>query len=158
LITFFGGFCVSADDESTNASWKLWWIFKGDSLNRMYFMMHFIQVFLGVWVLVSSKRKPFLDLLFSTCLILGYFLWVIIIVYAFKNTFQVYSNATGLIEGDWEEWGEYGAVSNFINLPFPWVAIVSYLLCGIMVGILITLYWLLQKNKKYSFANNYIGK
>jgi hypothetical protein len=23
LITFFGGFCVSADDESTNASWKL---------------------------------------------------------------------------------------------------------------------------------------
>jgi hypothetical protein len=147
IVTFLGNFCVQNDFPSIDAAWNWKWIFLGDEMNRMYFMMHFILLFFSPFVLLNSTRTWWLDITCCVGFILSYFGYVLICV----HKFNVDSNATGLVPGDWEPGGEYGNVASFLPLPFPWIVVVAYLLVTALIIGWIFLYWWLQKNKKYTY-------
>ncbi|MDR1851013.1 MAG: DUF5378 domain-containing protein [Mycoplasmataceae bacterium] len=148
IITFLGNFCVWNDFDSINAKWDFQWIFLGDDMNRMYFMMHFILLFISPFVLLNSKRTWWLDISCCVGFILMYFGYVLICA----HKFDVYSNATGLVPGDWELGGEYENVASFLHLPYPWIVVVAYSLVTLLIISWIFLFWWLQKNKKYIYT------
>jgi hypothetical protein len=58
LITILGGI----GDEFQDSDVSVWrYIFVGDSLNPMYFMMHYINVLVGALVLVSVPKMRLAD-------------------------------------------------------------------------------------------------
>jgi len=67
--------------------------------------------------------------------------------------YNVVSNATGMVEGDWDMGGEYYGVAGFIKLPFPWICVVSFLLVTLLIAGFIAGYHFLQKNKRYVVSN-----
>jgi hypothetical protein len=144
LVTLIGGICFNNFD-SVNAKWDAKWIFLGDSENKMYFMIHFLQVIFGGWVLLNSKRVIWKD--FVNCLgfIAVYFAYVLICI----HTLHVTENATGLVPNDWGPDGEYGDVSKLFHLSFPWVMIVGFTLVAIFIVLTMVFYWLIQKGSWY---------
>jgi Ca2+/Na+ antiporter len=124
----------------------------GDEPNSMYFMIHFILLFFGPLIILNTKRTFWKDACSGICFILLYFGYVLIMV----HTFSVTNNATGLVPGDWNEWGEYGAVDNLLHLSFPYIVPVAFGLVTLFILLVMYLYGLLQKNKQYIY--NYSNK
>jgi hypothetical protein len=102
-------------------------------------MMHFILVIFGFWTLLNSRVKLLKTPIYGISFFLIYLLYVLIV----SSIFAIDSNVSGIYANDWET-GEYSSVKYYINLPYPGIMIVSFLL-GIIFGyILVLVFWFLQ--------------
>ena len=133
FITVFFGCAFDSLDETSLAEY----IFIGAGNNKLYFLMHFIILILGLIVYLNSPRFTWKSTLAFHLFMIGYLLYVFILM----KTLNLTNNVTGEAYGDWFPIGggqpEYGAVVEFLPLDYPSIMWVSYLLIWIVFILLI---------------------
>ena len=151
-IAFFGGMITiyfgCAFDELDGASLPEY-IFKGVFPNHLYFLLHFVILMLGWIVYLNSPRFTWKSVLGIHIFLIGYLLYVFIFVKVYGLT----NNVTGEAYGDWfatpDGYAQYGSVSSFINLDYPAIMWVSYLLVWSFLMTMIVLKHFLTFNHLY---------
>jgi hypothetical protein len=141
LITLFGEIFPNSDGD---VEWTFHYIFIGNSPNEMYFMIHFINLFLGIFVLANVPKLGWKGNIYCAIFILVYFGYVFVIVAIFDCLY----NTTGVTGYDWLPGGEYGSVAQILGLSFPTVMYVAYFLITLFIVSVIWLQTYLM-NKKY---------
>ncbi len=130
-VTIFGQ-CIFQD---ISADQFIEYFFIGIVPNRMYFMMHFLSMFMAVWVLMECDRFCIKDH-FRTFMF--YCVWIMYITLC-SRLLDIEWNVTGLVENDWiSPNGEYHVVYNLFKLPFPYITIFWYTVV-LVVNYLMTL-------------------
>jgi hypothetical protein len=147
LINMVGIMFSNDANSGKTAIWSAKYIFLGISKNdRLYFMMHFLQIIFGVLILLNSKVKLWRDFLNCTIFFACFIVYVLFMI----NIFNVAHGATGLVPGDWDVGGEYYQVAVFLQLPFPIIALVTFGIVGLIIFGIISLFEKFQRNGKYS--------
>lgn len=137
LITIYFG--CSQDDlgEASLAQY----LFVGIGNNKLYYLMHFVILVLGVIVLLNGRRFTWKAWLGIQGFLIAYLLYVLI----FVKTLHLTNNVTGLAYGDWypfpssNSFAQYNTVAQvFNNMPFPNIMWLSYFLVWLFLMLLIT--------------------
>ncbi|MGL6125354.1 MAG: DUF5378 family protein [Metamycoplasmataceae bacterium] len=129
VVTIFGQISQEGVGASNNlyvvtTSWDF--IFG----NEGYFLMHYFSIIFGLIILMNSKGFGLYGIGGAVAFPMVYFSYVMIIV----TQFNVTQNATGLVEGDWTENGQYATVWKiFGELPFPYITILCYSLVAVYI-------------------------
>lgn len=111
------------------------YIFVGFVPNRLYFMMHFMSLFLGVLTLVLAPpftKKNYIWIFGWLCFWLAYELIMIAVL-------GIEYNATGLVPNDWFI-GQYYNVYKLIPMSFPLIVIVWYIVAVLVNYILVLIF------------------
>jgi hypothetical protein len=123
------------------------WIIFGDSLNPMYFMMHFINIVLATLVLLSTPKIRFRQYLYTNLFAAIYYIYVLICIYVLN----VHQNVSGLQPYDWQ-FGEYNGVMQILGFPdrlwYLAALIALFFSYGIIV-LIICLFSVIQRAHKY---------
>jgi hypothetical protein len=150
----FGGISTGECDPT----WSFKWIFLGDDLNPMYYSMHFINLFFGVWVLLNCDNTKWKRIIaYDSLFICFYILYVYIVV----NRYGVTENATGVVDIDWIS-GEYSNVATFFGIDLyanpekiGLVRTLGWSFSLIAIALIIFIFIALQKwTKRYKSLNS----
>jgi hypothetical protein len=142
LITILGGI----GDEMQMNDGTIWhYIFIGDSLNPMYFMMHYINVFMGILVLVSVPKMRWADWIYCNLFAGGYYFYVAMCMISFNLT----NNVSGLNLNDWSDGGEYSSVAQIFGSSPGVAAGLGFTLCYLVITGFIFAQNRLQHLKRY---------
>lgn len=142
LITIFGGMYNQTLGPNESLAH---FIFLGTNLNKIYFMMHFYLLVMGLSTILTNKSYRWNDVLTSHVIAISYLIYVYILVKFLDLT----NNVTGLAYGDWlglqNYIGEYATVFTFFithfnkNLEWFQVMWISYFLVWLTVVIIMIL-------------------
>jgi hypothetical protein len=77
----------------------------------MYFMLHYINIFIGVLVLVSVPKMRWADWIYCNIFAGCYYFYVAMCMIFLKVTY----NVSGLNLHDWSDGGEYSSVAQIFN-------------------------------------------
>jgi hypothetical protein len=128
-------------------SWveSIWhYIFIGDSINPMYFMMHYINVFIGILVLVSVPKMRWADWIYCNLFAGFYYSYVAICMISF----HLQQNVSGLSLYDWSE-GEYASVAQIFHTTPVGAAAIGFSLSYLVISGFIFSQNRLQLLKRY---------
>ena len=137
------------------------YLFVGHSGNELYFILHAYLIVMGFMLVFQSNVNKLKYLWTYYAFIIGYFLYVFIIV----ATTKVEYNTSGISIRDWLTReqnlafengfavnGEYSGVSKvFGGIPFPWIAVLAYFLGWLVITIITLLQVLMGSSKTKSF-------
>lgn len=141
-------------DTDTNASWTIEFIFFGSDPNYCYFIMHFLQVVLGVGVLLNTPSGGWKNWLATLLVTLAFYGYVAIVMAATGCRW----NTSGLSINDWLEDGEYHFVSKLFGMPPRVCQCVGIpLLFGVGCGICAVKDYVFNKGH-FSYGNAFSGK
>lgn len=138
---------IATSDPSAEISAKF--LFLGNAPNQIFFIMHLYVIVCGTMVLSNSRNRTWWNLLDCHIFAALYFGYVCFVSYTTNTTW----NVTGINENDWTIGayrGEYSEVSNILNLKWPNVMIVSFVMAYVfVVGIAsINISWKIKQQKK----------
>jgi hypothetical protein len=141
LITILGG--ISSELQQNDGT--IWhYIFIGDTSNPMYFMMHYINVFIGIAVLVSTPKMRLADWIYCNLFAGCYYLYVAICMISFHLTM----NVSGLSLYDWS-YGEYAPVAQIFHTSPAGAAALGFILSYTIISGFIFAQNRLQLLKRY---------
>ncbi len=147
LVTIFGGM---GSAELEGVAWYTF-VFLGQGINKLYFIMHYWMVIMSVLVILNSRTYTRWSWAGIHAVTIAFFAYVYIIVISFGIT----NNATGIVKGDWYgEYAQYASLANILNIPFPWIPVVCYMIVYICVMFLMYIKTHFTKDEKL-FAGNY---
>ncbi len=157
LVTIFGGMASATLDPGV--TWYNF-IFLGQGINKLYFIMHYWMIIMSVIVILNSRTYTRWSWMGIHIVTIAFFAYVYIIVISFGVT----NNATGIVEGDWYgDYAQYADLANILNIPFPWIPVVCYLIVYTCVMFLMYIKThftndeeLLSINYEPWYKNNYI--
>ncbi|VEU75448.1 Uncharacterised protein [Mycoplasmopsis maculosa] len=93
-------------DSSSLLDYK--YLFIGTDANKMYFMMHYQLMLFGfIYFILTPKFKLITLFNIST----GLFIYMLYVIFI-SRLYNVTQNATGLVEFDWSEYGEYSVLGS----------------------------------------------
>lgn len=144
-ITIFGQ--IMFEKIGVNGSSHLlkttWWeyIF----LNKLYFLMHFYIFVMAFIIILNSKSLNWYKVLVAHVYAILFFTYVTIMIFAYNIEY----NATGLVQNDWIQGGQYEVVGKIFNLPWPGQPILCFILVWIWILIMMCLRNTLVVDKKY---------
>ncbi|MDR3257884.1 MAG: DUF5378 domain-containing protein [Mycoplasmataceae bacterium] len=138
LITILGGI----GQDSPELTWQ--YIFIGNDVNPMYFMMHWINVVMGILVLVSVPKMRWADWIYCNLFAGCYYSYVAIMMTAFN----LQQNVSGLCIFDWS-YGEYSGVSEFFGVGPGAAAAIGFSLSYVCISLIIFLQNRVQLLKRY---------
>lgn len=135
LVTIFGQIIHDANEIPFNDYWQ--YIFVGNNINQLYFMMHYLSFILSL-IVICWFRNWNLRLVgymhVFAFFYFGYILFILAIVPEIK------SNTTGILESDWINGGEYFGVQQFLGITtYPLVMIIGYLLAYVSIWLIFLL-------------------
>lgn len=145
IITITGGILFD-----NNASLTIQYIFLGNKGNEMYFMMHFLMTIFGIISLLSTPSFKWKHFIWCNVFAICYYFYVGMLVLAYDVT----ANASGLVPYDWT-YGEYSGVGYILNLDYPAVMIVGFLLAYIGISAIVFINYWFKKIKKYYVSNEH---
>ncbi len=135
MVTIFGQIVTEANSVAPNDYWQ--YVFVGDDLNQLYFMMHYLSFAMGLAVLCWTKRWSVRTFGLMHAFALGYFGYVLVMVACLP---QIVSNTTGVLAADWLPGGEYYGVGLFLGMTaYPPVMVVGYVLSYVAISLF---FWL----------------
>lgn len=136
LITIYFG---CSQDDLGQASLAQY-LFVGIGQNKLYYLMHFVILVLGVIVLLNGPRFTWQAWLSIQAFLIIYLLYV----FTCMKTLYLTNNVTGLAQGDWypfyssNGFAQYQAVAElFNNMPYPNIMWLSYFLVWLFLMFLI---------------------
>ncbi len=129
VVTIFGS-CIW---DNVSPSHFAKYLFVGDDNNRAYFMMHFLSMFLAVWVIMETNKYSFKNMIQT----FGFYcLWLIYICLT-SHYLKIDWNVTGFVPNDWfDPLGEYHNMYLLWKLPFKYIVIFWYAIgfaCNILI-------------------------
>lgn len=134
------------------------YIFVGQDVNKMFFIMHYWAIILGILVLLNSRTYTRWSILSCALFFLYFLAYVLICISALGIT----NNATGLAEGDWYNYlnqyfwfSQYQALYKFVPLPYQAEIALWYTVSGLIIIFQICLKNTLTKNS-YLISKNYL--
>ncbi len=136
VVTLFGG--VPFDDAVTNLAWSDFWkyIFLGvdhdGSLNRLYFMMHYMLLIISLIALLNSSQYTKWSMFGAHVFFVAFLIYALTL----SSTFNITNNVTGLVQNDWYGGGygtynEYGTLYKMLPMSFPGIVIFWYFIGAI---------------------------
>lgn len=132
IITLYGGVIFDSDLKLIKWDEFYKYIFFGtendSTMNRIYFMMHYMLLVISVHTLLNAKQYTRWSLLGSVIF------YIIFIAYALilSRVLDITNNVTGLVEHDWlAPNGEYHVVYNMMPMSFPGIVIFWYFVAAI---------------------------
>lgn len=137
LITIFG----SISTITTNISLPAY-IFLGEDPNELFFMLHYINLILSIFIMLNCKQYTRWSVFGTFCILGGYLGYISI----FINELGVRFNTTGLSQDDWFTnlttiIPQYNVTYNLLPIGFPYVVVFWY-----SVAVLIFFLFILIKN------------
>ncbi len=151
LLTITGG--IAFDPQ---ASWTIQYIFFGISPNEAYFLIHFLNAFTGMLILLNTPNDSWKTCLWTLAVLAFYFLYICLVMICFNG--KITDHVTGLLPADWLPGGEYEAVMDILKISWEWCMVI--LAIG---GLLIieALHWFeygLQKTKWWNISKKKSNK
>ncbi len=134
VVTLFGG--VPFDEAVAHLSWSNFWkyIFLGvdhdGSLNRLYFMMHYMLLVISLITLLNSSQFTKWSMLGAHAFFIGFLIYAL----SLSHCFNITNNVTGLVEHDWYGGGvynQYGTLYKMLPMSFPGIVIFWYFIGAI---------------------------
>ncbi len=134
VVTLFGG--VPMDIASKHLEWKEFanyiflGVYNGDTLNRLYYMMHLMLLIISWVTLLNAKQFTKWSMLGAHLFFLGFLIYAITL----SRCLNITNNVTGLVENDWYGGGvynQYGAVYNMLPMSFPGIIFFWYFVAAI---------------------------
>lgn len=156
-IAIIGGtitICSLAFDGTLNASLTARFIFIGDSVNKCYFIMHFIQLVLGIGTMLNTPRNGWKGTLLTLLVTISYYCYVAIVMAATGASW----NVSGLSINDWETTGEYHFVAESFNIPPKICQIIGIPILGLVGCGIIGLKDYVFYRGWFLYGNAYSGK
>lgn len=141
---------IATSDLSSEISAQ--YIFLGYAPNQIYYFMHLYILVYGTMVLSNSTKRSWWNLLDCHIFAAIYFGYVCFVSY---TTHTVW-NVTGINENDWIIGiysGEYSEVSNILNIGWPDVMIVSFILAYIFIVAIVSINiaWKINQQKQNGY-------
>ncbi len=118
-----------------------------DQANRGFFLIHFLNLITSCLFIVSCPKYTWKDFGKTAIFALSYLAYVGFWITVFGPD-KLTSNVTGLLPGDWASTGEYGSFAAIFNLPYPYVAFVSVIICYAVLTLLSMVFMWYGKLKK----------
>ncbi|WP_435129602.1 DUF5378 family protein [Mycoplasma sp. 6243] len=115
------------------ASINLWYIFIGTSLNKLYFMLHFIIYVIGAYYYISYHDNKYKDIIYTNIFFLIQLVYTTIMIFALNIT----HNASGLVNLDWQYGGEFYTIASIVPIPIPYIAIVFHISIVFLISSLV---------------------
>ncbi|WP_052663971.1 DUF5378 family protein [Mycoplasmoides alvi] len=151
LVTIFGQIVSEANSVLPNNYWQ--YIFIGDNLNQLYFMMHFLSFILSLMIICWLRGWKIILFGYMHVFAFVYFGYILFILSVVPT---ITSNTTGILENDWINGGEYFGVQQFLGVHnYPLVMIIGYILSYISIAIIFFIRYGFEKlfiflNKKFN--------
>lgn len=124
-----------------------------DTNNRGFFLIHFLNLITSCLFIVSCPRYTWKDFGKTAIFALSYLCYVGLLIAVFGAN-HLTSNVTGLLPGDWIATGEYASFANIIGISYPYVAIISALICYGVLTLLSMVFMWYGKLKPCQISNN----
>ncbi len=134
VVTLFGG--VPFDGVVQSLSWSDFWKYifigvnNGNTLNRLYFMMHYMLLIISLMTLLNAKQFTKWSMLGAHTFFIGFLIYAITL----SRCFNITNNVTGLVQHDWYGGGvynQYGTLYKMLPMSFPGILVFWYFIGAI---------------------------
>jgi hypothetical protein len=150
LLTMFGNMITDqwwVDNTPDQGQGWFNWIVFGNSMNPMYFMMHYINIVMGTLVLLSTPKIKFKQYLYTNLFAVIYYGYVLICI----GALNIHEYVSGLQPYDWQ-YGEYNGVMQVLGLPnnlWYLAALIGLFFSYGIIVLIICLFSIIQRSRKY---------
>ena len=152
VITIYGQVAFETIGDLYSTYYDMtWWEYTFG--NDLYFILHFYLTIMSMIVLMNSKAFNLKKIVVSHIYVILFFVYISIISF----TLNIEWNVTGIRPNDWGINGEYEVIGKILNLPWPWIPIISFVFIWLINLIIFQIRNIMVLDKNYLYKKLWVS-